>query len=340
MCGSLFTLFTVLYLSVMQTDLLATAQHLLSKGQTLYSPWAGTGIVTSLLLLFSWVLRKFIRYPLRFHALYYFLPCVVLGLLTSIVPGGGWQVRLSAPAGFVFFCLFLFVVVSWVGLQILDHKHIMLRLFSFLWGNLLLLALQFGMVGAMADTNDVYHYRLRAEKQLVEGRNEAVLQVGRKSLQSDRGLTAIRAFALSRCGMMGDELFEYPQYYGSDGLMPSPSDTAYTYNWASMSYTYVGGRPGKGIHHATLFFERLMQYPSATPAVRDYLLCTYLLDKNLDAFAETLPKYYAVNDSLPLHYKEAVVLYDRLRTNPCVLYNEASVMTNFNDFVSYGMPYK
>ena len=37
-CGSLFTLFSLLYLFVMQADLLATAQHLLSKVQTVYSP--------------------------------------------------------------------------------------------------------------------------------------------------------------------------------------------------------------------------------------------------------------------------------------------------------------
>ena len=50
-CGSLFTLFSLLYLFVMQADLLATAQHLLSKGQTVYSPLWGTVIITLLLLL-------------------------------------------------------------------------------------------------------------------------------------------------------------------------------------------------------------------------------------------------------------------------------------------------
>ena len=82
-CGSLFTLFSLLYLFVMQADLLATAQHLLSKGQTVYSPLWGTVIITFLLLLLQGVFRRIMVYPLRFHALYYFPSCVVLGLLTS-----------------------------------------------------------------------------------------------------------------------------------------------------------------------------------------------------------------------------------------------------------------
>ena len=81
-CGSLFTLFSLLYLFVMQADLLATAQHLLSKGQTVYSPLWGTVIITLLLLLLQGVFRRIMVYPLRFHALYYFPSCVVLGLLT------------------------------------------------------------------------------------------------------------------------------------------------------------------------------------------------------------------------------------------------------------------
>ena len=70
-CGSLFTLFSLLYLFVMQADLLATAQHLLSKGQTVYSPLWGTVIITFLLLLLQGVFRRIMVYPLRFHALYY-----------------------------------------------------------------------------------------------------------------------------------------------------------------------------------------------------------------------------------------------------------------------------
>ena len=105
-----FTLFSLLYLFVMQADLLATAQHLLSKGQTVYSPLWGTVIITLLLLLLQGVFRRIMVYPLRFHALYYFPSCVVLGLLTSIVPQTGGMYN-CPPIGYgsrsVFFCISL-----------------------------------------------------------------------------------------------------------------------------------------------------------------------------------------------------------------------------------------
>ena len=66
----------------------------------------------------------------------------------------------------------------------------------------------------------------------------------------------------------------------------------------------------------------------------DYLLCGYLLDRNIDAFAANVTKYYEVNDSvaLPKHYKEALVMYTHLRSNPRVIYNNNVMNTDFEDF--------
>ena len=145
-CGSLFTLFSLLYLFVMQADLLATAQHLLSKGQTVYSPLWGTVIITFLLLLLQGVFRRIMVYPLRFHALYYFPSCVVLGLLTSIVPQTGWNVQLSTNWIWLTVCIFLYILVTWMALHFPDRKNGKQNAFSFLWVNFLWLALQFCMV--------------------------------------------------------------------------------------------------------------------------------------------------------------------------------------------------
>ena len=70
-CGSLFTLFSLLYLFVMQADLLATAQHLLSKGQTVYSPLWGAVVITLLLLLLQGVFRRIMVLSVAF-------PCALL----------------------------------------------------------------------------------------------------------------------------------------------------------------------------------------------------------------------------------------------------------------------
>lgn len=338
-CGSLFTFFTLLYLFVMQADLLAAAQHLLSKGRTVYSPLWGTVIITLLLLLLKGIFRRIMAYPLRFHALYYFPSCLVLGLLTSTVPGVGWSVQLSANWIWLTVCIFLYILVTWVVLQFPDRKDGKQNVFSFLWVNFLWLALQFCMVNSIADTNDVYHYRLKAARHLVEGQDSLALQVGAKSLHTDRSLTAMRMFALSREHLLGERLFDFPQYDGSQGLLPGLSDTTFVHDWTKALYRHLGGKPGRNLKDNTRFLELLSRRPSATAAAKDYLLCAYLLDKNLDAFVSALPRCHEVNDDLPLHYKEALVLYNRLHGAPSVTYKNSVIETNLNDFLHYGMQY-
>ena len=338
-CGSLFTIFSVLYLYFMQSDLLATAQHLLSQGKTSYSPLWGTAVITLVLLLPPGMFHRLFHFPARFRALSYFPSCLLLGMLTSGVPGGGWEVRWAIDWWLAGAALLLYLALIWVVLHFPDVKKGGPNFFSYLWPNLGILFLSFAVAGSLAETNDVYHYRLKAERMIAMGQDAEALEVGRKSLDADRSLTAMRVFALDRMGKLGERLFEYPQYSGSEGLVPERSDTAYAHGWVNLLYRHLGGKPGK-VKSVTQFLERLSGLPSATSSVADYLLCAYLLDKNLDAFAAALPKYYAIDENLPLHYKEAVVLYDRLRTAPSVLYRDAAVETNLNDFVRHGAQYR
>ena len=229
--------------------------------------------------------------------------------------------------------------MTWMALHFPDRKNGKQNAFSFLWVNFLWLALQFCMVNSIANTKDVYHYRLKAERYLVEGQDSLALQVGAQSLQTDRSLTAMRVFALSRENLLGDKLFDFPQYNGSQGLLPSLSDTTYAHDWTKALYKHLGGKPGKNLKDNTRFLELLSQRPSATAAAKDYLLCAYLLDKNLDAFVAALPRCHEVNDNLPLHYKEALILYNRLHTTPAITYKNSVIETNLNDFLHYGMQY-
>ena len=115
----------------------------------------------------------------------------------------------------------------------------------------------------------------------------------------------MRVFALSRENLLGEKLFDFPQYNGSQGLLPSLSDTTYAHDWTKALYKHLGGKP----------------------------------DKNLDAFVTVLPRCHEVNDNLPLHYKEALILYNRLHTTPAITYKNSVIETNLNDFLHYGMQY-
>ena len=70
------------------------------------------------------------------------------------------------------------------------------------------------------------------------------------------------------------------------------------------------------------------------PVAADYYLCSLLLDRKLDQFAAVIDTYYPLNDSLPKHYREALVLYKRLRTNPVCIYEDESLEEDYSDFLS------
>ena len=50
-CGFLFVAFSAFYLYFMQADLLATVQHVMSAGNTVYSPLWGMVVLVAVLLL-------------------------------------------------------------------------------------------------------------------------------------------------------------------------------------------------------------------------------------------------------------------------------------------------
>lgn len=340
-CGFLFTTFTVLYLYVMQSGLLAAAQHLLSDGFTTYYAGWGTLIITVLLLLLTVGLKRLLKLPLRFTALYYFLPAVILGILTSLVPDENGGVRCDLSWGWLCAYAVLYFCLLWVILHYPDFSKVDKQgVCSYLWPNFLLLFLLFLMVGSLGNTSDIYHYRLRTERLIVDNRFEDALNVGHNSIQTDRSLSAMRAYALSRMERLGEHLFEYPQPYGSEGLLPADGDTIYSQKWTDSLYVHLGGKPGKTIKRAKDFFRLLSVRPSATSSVKDYLLCAYLLDGDLDVFVRVLPLYYPINEHLPRYYKEALVLYGRMHINPAIVFHDPVTEENLNDFQDLESKYK
>ncbi len=335
LCGSLFSIFSFLYLYVMQADLMTVSQHLLSMGQTAYSPLWGALVITGVLLFLQGLMHRLIVYPMRFQALYLFPSCLVLGLLTSIVPQSGWEVQLSTSWGVVLAGVFIYILVTWFSLHYPDTKNRRPSFISGLWVNLLILSLQCCMTIAVSNTNDIYHYRIHAERLVSQGQDSLALTIGQRSLQTDSELAAVRAFALSRTGQMGEFLFTYPQYNGSNGLLPLITDTVDVFGWKKALYRHLGGRPGRTIRNAAHYLNSLSLYPSATDATYDYRLCACLLDKNLNHFVSLLANRQAmIADSIPRHYREALVLYSNLKPNT-VTYQDSVMECTFQEFKTH-----
>ena len=56
-------------------------------------------------------------------------------------------------------------------------------------------------------------------------------------------MTALRALALSHTGQMGDKLFEYPQYYHSEGLFFDDDSLSVLRYTNDSVYQHLGSRP-------------------------------------------------------------------------------------------------
>ena len=93
----------------------------------------------------------------------------------------------------------------------------------------------------------------------------------------------------------------------------------------------------QALAHEHLLGERLFAYPvigrSGNMARKggDYELCAYLIDKDLDHFVKALPKYYKIDDQLPRYYREALILYNHLRSTPAIIYHDNVLDTDYRD---------
>ena len=83
-CGLLFSIFSLVYLFVLQKDVVGALHYSLSQGKTHYSPLAGAIIITVVLLIFRWGINGLMGLKGPVRALSYFPSCLLLGVLTDV----------------------------------------------------------------------------------------------------------------------------------------------------------------------------------------------------------------------------------------------------------------
>lgn len=323
LCGSLFVAFCFCYLYKFQCDILTTAQYVLSHGKTSYSPLWGAIILTVVFAVVQVVIQRLLHFRSSFYALSYFPSLLLLLMVTHFNQGIFEGFVFSRHAlGMMLLSLPVALFCSW-GVRML-HSNRPLHLYGMLGSNLIIMLVFLGFFMFQANTDELFHYNSRVERLLLNHRWDEALRIGRRSSVTGHELTAMRAFALNRTRRMGDELFDYPQCYGSRALLPQWSDTAVMFFDIKPIYVSLGALPSGRGFHVKGFVEKLVALDSLNTNRRaaDYALCASLLDRKLENFAEILPRYYAINDSLPRHYKEALVLYNQLAENPTVEYED------------------
>lgn len=326
-CAIAFLLFTFLWLYWFQADVLAVAQHVLSGGRTTYNRLTGALIITAVLMVLQLLVVQIAPLRRSLHWLTYLPSFLLLAVISDITVD--CRFPLASRWWLLLLLLAVWGVVTWVfsRLEPLAKSAVNIRR---LWHNLLGLACMMLAVALLANTDIVFHFRAHAETSLKSGDVDEALRVGEESGETDGSLTMLRAYALSLKGQLGERLFRYPIVGTSDNLLPMSGESQLLMYPADSLYRHLGARP-VGQMRALRYFELLENKGKATKAVADYRLCAMLIDRKLDDFASSVTRYYQLNDSLPRHYREALVLYRHQRSHPVVVYHDAVTDTDYND---------
>lgn len=326
MCAIVFLLFSVCWLYFFQAEVLAMTQYVMSGGVTHYNPIIGTVIITGGLLALQMIIFSILRLRQRTHALTYLPSMLILAIITNV----SLQVDGDTIHTFSWW-MYVLVLVVWLALAVFARIYQEIEvnedynLFSRpMWVNMLIMALMMMGVAWIGNTNAVFHYRMKAENRLLKGDFDSALEVGKMSLESDENLMMIRMYAMARKDSLGDCLFRYPIAGNSDQILPTDSLSRLMLYPVDSIYRFLGARPARKM--PAVHYLEILQRKDSVPnkAVTDYLLCSYLIDRNLDRFASDITKFYEVSDSLPLprHYREALILYTHLRSQPKIVYHE------------------
>lgn len=362
-CAVLFLVFTFAWLFFFQADLLAVAQHGLSGGKTHYDRTVGAVITTAVLFLLQLLVYAVVKLARRTHALTYlpsFLMLAFVSSLSSPFRWGAWA--WAAPL-----LLLLWGGAVWLAKRMLpfsnDDKEPTGLFSQRLWLNLLQMAAMMMGVVAASDTSAVSHFKAHAEVALQNGDADEALRVGQRSHESDVSLTMLRVFALSQKGELGSRLFEYPVVGTSADMLPLPgsksrllllADTVLWDHFALQPDSFSLRPDSLALQaHASAasdicrprlttrqYIDSLQHYDSlATPAWRDYRLCGMLIDRRIDDFAAALPAFYPLSpDSLPRHYREALIIYQQQR-DTSYIYSDTAMLARWHSFLRYDSLY-
>ena len=324
----LFSVFSFFFVLRLESDALTLAIMRLTGCSFFSHPLLIAIGVTLLLLGVRRIVSLFLSTTPSTHFLTFIPSLLVLVLLSYIAaPPSAWNYAhmLIAVTGMSFFFLKMKnqrrTIDNWKSILNLS-----------LAGWLILL----GSVALLSRTGDIPLYELRTSRLLMQNLPEKALRVGRHSLSTSQRFTALRAYALSRTGILPERLFEYPLPQGIHQLLLTREDVPQQFLPTDSLQALYGFIPTSTQAFSSL--KQQMNGPSAE-RLKDYWLCTLLLYKQIDRFASELPLYYNVSpnnrNTLPKHYREALLLYQNHREHPILDYQpSAAEQMNYDEFLA------
>lgn len=311
-CGVLFFVFSFVYLFILQSDVIEALHQLLSGGKTRFSAFWSASLISVALLLLRWGVNALMGLKGAVRTFSYFPSFLLLGVMTDV----GYNLHEKGIAGCWAWLLPLLLLVyllvvyalrrlfrSWLNAEMESSMMVI--------GNLTLFLGMMLMTMCIGNTDIHLHHELAIAKSIRKGDYAEARRIGAKVNDPNRTLTALRAYAMSKEGTLGEYLFQYPQPYGVSGLLIDATDGATLPSSADSLYAYLGAVPHQG-EHPVDFFRRLCSDETEGFVAQDYYLSALLLDKRLDAFVAVFKGTEMASDTLPRYYREALFLYGKL----------------------------
>lgn len=207
---------------------------------------------------------------------------------------------------------------------------------------LLLLSIYTGIGPAATDTD---HYEMQTSQLLRDGKFKKVKHIGGKSLETTPHLIAMRTYAMATApGLLGERFFDQPLPPSTNAtslLIPQDSRQTILFPIDSLCQKLRAPRPSaeeqSKAEKAIDYFRQAAENAGHHPSIAaDYYLCALLASRQIDRFACEIQQYYPrqmrEQKHLPKYYTQALVMYTHMRTRPTVVFRDAAVEANYNDF--------
>lgn len=316
-CTVLFVIIIFIYYYSFQGDILGMTQYAWSGHETHYDRLTGCLIFNVIAILIKSLTSFLLDFPQRLKALVYLPAMILSGLATAETVDGNGNVSISWRI--LIFTIGMLILYPFIvnKLKKISDFNISERdgstVLTTWWTNMFVMLFLAVLMFSIGNTDRTLHTRLKVERLCHEGKYDEALNIGVPKYDRDKALTMWRAFALAKTDAMGEHLFKYNISNTQKTLLPKQEGEPQALLrdcypiWQALGFV-----PRKTDERPELYLKREIRRGTARNAAKDYLLCTYLINKDLKNFAETLPKFYNKEKELPKHYAEALVLYKEM----------------------------
>ena len=314
LCAILFAVFSFLFVAKSQSVLLELLYDKVATGKLQYNAYVVGGVISVALTIFALWLNKFTGFKREWTAFSFMPSAMVLAFITdidrSLYTGEydylKWIIVLAIG-------VFAYAAFSFVLRRILfaKIKNVAMSANRIIWRNLVLFVILFSLVGFLSNGEENFKREALVASYYKKGDSDNALKVGYLSNVASHSLTVQRAYILAKGGMLGERLFEYPQYYGADGLIPAKEQVSPLV--PDSVYALLGASPLQG-EEALDVFKRALKNDNVSPSAKDYYLSALLLDRKIVEFTDNVKTLYPDTETanLPKHYQEALLLYSSI----------------------------